>query len=114
MLECGLSLEVLTPTIWTNSDHIDLKTLWKYPEQLSLLPSPEKCSSFARCYCRWEFVRRTGATSLPTPLPGMKTQQKYLGLKAGEAISPSLSQQSLLVKPEVAQQQLETEREAET
>lgn len=38
---------------------------------------------------------------------------KYLGLQAGTGINPSISPQSLLVKPEVAQKQLDAERRKE-
>lgn len=38
-----------------------------------------------------------------------ESKGKYLGLQAGTGINPSISPQSLLVKPEIAQQQLDAE-----
>ncbi|HEY9609625.1 MAG TPA: hypothetical protein V6C93_09685, partial [Allocoleopsis sp.] len=42
-----------------------------------------------------------------------ETKQRYLGLKAGEHITATLSGQSLLVKPDVAQRQREADAELE-
>jgi hypothetical protein len=38
-----------------------------------------------------------------------ETKQRYLGLKVGEHITPTLSSQSLIVKPDIAQQQIDRE-----
>lgn len=38
-----------------------------------------------------------------------ETKQKYLGLQVGQRITPIISASSLLIKPDIAQQQIETE-----
>lgn len=103
-----LRLEALDKYLWHNADHIDLKKLWEYlanylylprlkNEQVLLQATQEGVSASL-----WQenFAYATG-------LEGAK--QRYLNLKAGEHITPTLSSQSLIVKPEVAQRQFDAD-----
>lgn len=97
-----LRLEALDKYLWHNADHIDLKKLWEYlanylylprlkNEQVLLQATQEGVSASL-----WQenFAYATGWEG---------AKQRYLNLKAGEHITPTLSSQSLIVKPEVAQ-----------
>lgn len=100
-----LRLEVLEPYIWRSGDNIDLKILWKYLSNYPYLPRLKNeqvlleaiQEGVAALLWAENFAYATGWD---------ETKQRYLGLKAGEHITATLSSQSLLVKPDVAQQQI--------
>lgn len=108
-----LCMEALDPFLWREVDHLDLKRLWEYLAQYLYLPRlkneqvllqaiQEGASSLL-----WHenFAHATGWDA---------ARQRYLGLKAGpkEPISVTLSNQSLLVKPAIAQSQFELDEAA--
>ncbi|HEY9872471.1 MAG TPA: Swt1 family HEPN domain-containing protein [Candidatus Obscuribacterales bacterium] len=100
-----LCLEVLVLYIWPNSDRIDLNTLWKYLTNYPYLPRLKNEQALlsaiqegvAALLWTENFAYATGWD---------EAKQRYLGLKAGEHITATLSSQSWLVKPDVAQQQI--------
>ena len=103
-----LNLEVLCPYVWQNADHVDLKTLWKYLTNYPYLPRLKgeqvliDAISEGVTAAVWteNFAYATGWDF---------SRQRYLGLKAGERVEVTLSSQNLLVKPDVAQRQLQAD-----
>ena len=100
-----LCLEVLEPYIWRSSNNIDIKTLWKYLSNYPYLPRLKNEQVLLEAIQEgvaallWveNFAYATGWE---------ETKQRYLGLKAGEQITVIFSSQNLLVKPDVAKQQI--------
>jgi hypothetical protein len=105
-------LEALDPYLWRDSDRIDLKKLWEYLAKYPYLPRlrDEQVllnavqEGVAALLWNENFAYATGWDEV---------RQRYLGLKAGEYITGTLSSQSLLVKPEVAQQQIDADAAAQ-
>ncbi|MDH6100179.1 Swt1 family HEPN domain-containing protein [Anabaenopsis sp. FSS-46] len=101
-----LRLEILDSYIWSNADHVDLKTLWKYFTQYLYLPrlKDEQVllnavqEGVAALLWKEYFAYASGYD---------QAKGRYLGLKACEGITATLSSQSWLVKAEVAEQQLQ-------
>lgn len=108
-----LRLEALDQYLWLSTNHIELKKLWQYlanylylprlkNEQVLLLAVQEGAKAFL-----WQenFAYATGWD---------EAKQRYLGLKAGpnENFTATLSSQSLLVKPEAAQRQIDSDEQA--
>jgi predicted AAA+ superfamily ATPase len=104
-----LRMEALDRYLWTNPEqgnHIDLKHLWDYLAQYLYLPRLKGESVLLEAIQSgvdtpsWteNFAYATGWD---------ENKQNYLGLKTGEKITPTLSQHSLLVKPGIAQAQIE-------
>jgi antitoxin component of MazEF toxin-antitoxin module len=99
-----LRLEALDLYLWRDVNHIDLKKLWEYLAYYLYLPRLKNeqvllqavQQGVAELLWQENFAYATGWD---------KSSQRYLGLKAGEHITATLSSQSLLVKPEVAQRQ---------
>ena len=105
----NLRLEALDRFLWRDTNHIDLKRLWEYLTQYLYLPR------FKDPNVLLETVRN-GVTSTIWAdnfayAEGFDEQtEKYLGLRAATGINPSISTHSLLVKPEIAQQQFDAEK----
>jgi len=107
-----LRLEALDPYLWKDVDHIDLKKLWEYLANYLYLPRLKNEQVLLQAVEQgvsallWNenFAYATGWD---------RANQRYLGLKAGEHITATLSSQSLLVKPDVAQTQIHSDAEAE-
>lgn len=105
-----LTLEILNDYVWKNYNHIDLKTLWKYLTNYLYLPRLKNqqvlldaiADGVGKDLFSWQenFAYATGYD---------ETKQKYLGLEVGQRITPIISTSSLLVKPDIAQQQIEKE-----
>jgi len=105
----NLRMEALDRYLWRDRDRIDLKRLWEYLTQYLYLPR------FKNAEVLLELVREGVASTVWTDhfayAEGWdEDQERYLGLKAGEQITPTISSKSLLVKPEAAQKQIERER----
>ncbi|MEB3251284.1 MAG: DUF499 domain-containing protein, partial [Cyanobacteriota bacterium] len=104
----NLRLEALDRFLWQDRNHIDLKRLWEYLTQYLYLPRLKNQSVLLEAV-------RDGVTSMVWAdnfayAEGFDdVKGKYLGLQAGTGINPSINSQSLLVKPEVAQQQIAAE-----
>ncbi|BAY95648.1 MULTISPECIES: Swt1 family HEPN domain-containing protein [unclassified Tolypothrix] len=100
-----LRLEVLDLYIWRNANHIDLKALWKYLTNYPYLPRLKNEQVLI------DAIQEGVAALLRTENFAYATgydeaKQRYLGLKACEHITATLSSQSWLVKPDVADRQL--------
>jgi hypothetical protein len=101
-----LRLEILDSYIWSKANHVDLKTLWKYFTQYLYLPRLKNeqvllnavQEGVAALLWKEYFAYASGYD---------EAKGRYLGLKACEGITATLSSQSWLVKPEVAEQQLQ-------
>ena len=106
-----LCLEALNPYLWRDVNHLDLKKLWEYLAYYLYLPRlrDQKVlqqaveSGVAELLWQENFAYATGWD---------ESKERYLGLKAGEHISVTLSSQSLIVKPEVAQRQFDADAAA--
>jgi hypothetical protein len=110
----NLRLEALDKYLWRDTNHIDLKRLWEYLTQYLYLPRLKNQSVLLEAV-------QNGVTSTVWAdnfayAEGFdESKGKYLGLQACKGINPSISPQSFLVKPDIAQQQLDAEsREQET
>lgn len=99
-----LRLEALNLYLWRDVNHIDLKKLWEYLAYYLYLPRLRDEKVLLQAV-------QEGVTALLwhenfAYAEGWdESRDRYLGLKAGEYISATLSSQSLLVKPQVAQRQ---------
>lgn len=111
-----LHMEVLQDYLWRDANHVDLKRTWEYMAQYVYLPRLKNVDVLLGAV-------QDGTGSLLWQETFAYADafdegaQQYRGLKAGEQINPILSHQSLLVKPEIAQQQFDADeakrREAE-
>ena len=109
----NLRLEALDKFLWKNTNHIDLKRLWEYLTQYVYLPRLQNQEVLL------EGIRNGVASTVWTDhfayAEGFDEEKgKYLNLQAGTGINPSISPYSLIVKPEIAQQQFEAEREKQS
>ncbi|URR36249.1 DUF499 domain-containing protein [Thermosynechococcus sp. HN-54] len=105
----NLRLEALDKYLWRDTPHIDLKRMWECLTQYLYLPRLKNQSVLL------EAVRSGVASTVWADhfayAEGFDEKTgKYLHLQVGTGINPSISPQSLLVKPEVAQEQLNKER----
>ena len=108
-----LRLEALDLYLWRDVNHLDLKKVWEYLAYYLYLPRlrDEKVlqqaveSGVAELLWSENFAYATGWD---------ESKGRYLGLKAGEYTSVTLSSQSIIVKPEVAQRQFDTDAAAAT
>ncbi len=107
-----LRMEALDNFLWRDVDHISLQQLWEYLTQYLYLPrlkNPEVLLDAVR-----NGVASTAWSDNFAYAEGFdEAKSGYIELKAGTGINPSISSQSLLVKPEVAQQQLDDEKRKE-
>lgn len=108
-----LRMEALDHYLWRESDHIDTKRLWSYLSNYLYLPrlSNEQVllqaiqDGAVKLLWAEHFAYATGFD---------ESKGRYLGLKAGPSapFTATLSSQNLLIKPEVAQRQLDTDEAA--
>jgi len=102
-----LCMEILTPYLWGETNHIDIKRLWESIGQYIYLPRLKDDKVLLAAIQNgssgslWEenYAYATGWD---------EGKQRYLGLKAGtqEPLTVVLGSQNLIVRPIVAQQQL--------
>ena len=104
----NLRLEALDKFLWRDTNHIDLKRLWEYLTQYLYLPRLKNQSVLLEAV-RDGVTSTVWADNFAYAEGFDDVKGKYLGLRAATGISPSVSPQSLLVKPDVAQQQFATE-----
>jgi len=109
----NLSLEVLNRYIWNDdTHHIDLKRLWEYLTQYPYLPRLKNQDVLIE-------ATKEGVSSILINenfayAEGWdENKQKYIGLVVMRQINPSINSHSLLVKPDIALQQIEAEKLAE-
>jgi hypothetical protein len=85
-----LTLEILNDYVWKNSNHIDLKTLWKYLSNYLYLPRLKNeqvllnaiADGVSNLLWNENFAYAHGYD---------ETKQKYLGLEVGQRITPTIS-----------------------
>lgn len=107
----NLRLEALDKYLWKDTDHIDLKRLWEYLTQYLYLPRLKNTDVLIGAV--QDGVASTAWADAFAYAAGFdENRQKYLELKYATGIFPSISHQSLLVKPEVAQKQIDMESAA--
>ena len=107
-----LRLEALDPYLWRDVNHLNLKKLWEYLAYYLYLPRLKNQQVLLQAIQEgvatllWSenFAYATGWD---------ETKERYLGLKAAEHITVTLSSQNLIVKPEVAQCQFEADAAAQ-
>lgn len=104
----NLRLEALDKYLWRDSNHIDLKRLWEYLTQYIYLPRLKDQNVLLEAV-RDGVASTIWADNFAYAESFDEEKGKYLGLKAATGINPSISAQSLLVKPDVAQQQFSVE-----
>lgn len=104
----NLRLEALDKYLWRDSNHIDLRHLWEYLTQYLYLPRLKDQNVLLQAV-RDGVASTIWADNFAYAEAFDKEKGKYLGLRAATGISPSISPQSLLVKPDIAQQQLDAE-----
>ncbi len=102
-----LCMDALDKYLWRDSNHLSLKRLWEYLASYLYLPRLKNSEVLLHAVQQgvsalsWQesFAYASGWD---------ETKQRYLGLKAGpsEPITVTLTDQSLLVKPAIAVQQL--------
>lgn len=107
-----LVLEVLDPFIWRDRNHIDLEQLWQYFTQYLYLPRlTDKRVLLGAIEAG---VMSTVWTDYFAYAEGFDEETgTYQNLKAGTGINPSISRNCLIVKPDIAQQQLDEMRAKE-
>lgn len=106
-----LRLEALDTYLWSNVNHLDLKKLWEYLANYLYLPrlKNEKVllkaveEGIANLLLEDNFAYADGWD---------EARGRYLNLKTAKHINVTLSTQSLIIKPEVAQHQLTADAEA--
>ncbi len=108
----NLRLDTLDRVLWRNTNHIDLKQLWEYLTQYLYLPRLKDQNVLLEAV-RSGIASTTWADSFAYAEGFDTATGKYLGLHVATGINPNISPQSLLVKPEVAQEQLDGERRRE-
>jgi len=112
--ECApapLSMEVLEPWIWSDKNHISTQELWETLTKYIYLPRL-KDSDVLLTSLKQGVSAMNWADYFAYAEGYDKAKQRYIGLKAGELITPSLSEHSLFVKPDVAEAQLQQEADA--
>jgi predicted AAA+ superfamily ATPase len=105
----NLRLDTLDRFLWRDTNHIDLKRLWECLTQYLYLPRL-KDASVLLAAVRSSVASTIWADSFAYAEGFDEASGQYLGLQVATGINPSISPHSLLVKPEVAQQQLDGER----
>lgn len=104
-----LRLEALDPYLWRDTNHIDLKRLWEYLTQYLYLPRLKNSDVLLQAV-KEGLVSTVVQDNFGYADGWDETKQRYLSLAIGKMITPSLSSQSLLVKPDVATKQLAAEQ----
>ncbi|MGQ9865800.1 MAG: Swt1 family HEPN domain-containing protein [Pseudanabaenaceae cyanobacterium] len=106
---CNLRRDALDKYLWRDRNHIDLKKLWEeYLTRYLYLPRLRDGEVLVRSV-QEAVLSINWAESFAYAEGFDEGTGRYLGLQIAKGINPSISPQSLLVKPEVAQQQLDAE-----
>jgi hypothetical protein len=104
-----LKMQALDDYLWKNKDHLDLKTLWEYLTQYLYLPRIKDQSVLLDCICQG-VASTIWSENFAYAEAFDEKEERYLGLQYGTGITPSISTQSLIVKPAIAQAQIDAER----
>ncbi|MEO0969287.1 MAG: Swt1 family HEPN domain-containing protein [Cyanobacteria bacterium J06639_18] len=107
-----LRLEALDPYLWSNVNHIDLKKLWEYLANYLYLPRLKNDQVLLQAV-------QEGISNLlleenfAYATSWDEAKGRYLGLKTAQQINNiTLSSQSLIIKPEIAQLQFTADAQA--
>lgn len=104
-----LRLEALDPYLWRATNHIDLKRLWEYLAQYLYLPRLKNPDVLLQAV-KEGLVSTIVKDNFAYAEGWDEEKQRYVGLAVFKSITPSLSSQNFLVKPDVANQQLEAQK----
>jgi len=100
-----LRLEVLDEILWRDRNHLDLSSLWEYLTRYLYLPRLKDRSVLLECIQKGvSVINWADNFAFATGFDEVKGE--YIGLQFGTGINPSISPNSLIVKPEVAQRQI--------
>ncbi|WP_448561844.1 ATP-binding protein [Trichothermofontia sp.] len=105
----NLRLEALDRFLWRDKSHINLKQLWDYLTQYLYFPRL-KDQNVLLTVVQEGVASTVWADNFAYAEGFDEDKGRYLGLQVATNINPSISPQSLLVKPEVAQKQLDGEK----
>jgi len=109
--ECAASIlrmEALNSFLWSDSNHISLKRLWECLTQYPYLPRLKNQNVLLKAIS--DGVASSAWANNFAYAEGFdRAKDRYIGLKAGTEIDPTISNESLLVKPAIAQKQLDAE-----
>jgi predicted AAA+ superfamily ATPase len=104
-----LRMQALDDYLWKNKDHIDLKSLWEYLTQYLYLPRLKDQAVLLKCV--EDGVISTIWSEYFAYADGFdEKEQRYIGLKFATGITPTISNQSLIVKPVIAQAHIDREK----
>jgi len=105
-----LRMETLDKYLWRDVNHIDIKRLWEYLAQYLYLPrlkNPNVLLQAIKEGLASTLVEENFAYAHTWD----EAKQRYVGLVVFNAtITPSLSKENLIVKPEIANQQLDAQK----
>ncbi len=100
-----LRMEVLDKILWRERNHLDLSSLWEYLTRYLYLPRLKDKSVLLECIQKGvNVINWADHFAFATGFDEVKGE--YIGLQFGTGINPSISPNSLIVKPEVAQRQI--------
>jgi predicted AAA+ superfamily ATPase len=110
----NLRLTALDPYLWKDINHINLKQLWEYLSTYTYLPRL-KNSEVLRQTIHAGVMNLLWQENYAYATGWDEGKQKYLGLKAGtqEQIQIQIDSQCLVVKPEIALAQIQSESKSE-
>ncbi|MGJ0604612.1 Swt1 family HEPN domain-containing protein [Cylindrospermopsis raciborskii] len=104
-----LRMEALDKYLWRDTNHIDLKQLWEYLAQYVYLPrlkNPEVLLEAVK-----NGLQKIDIQNHFGYAEGWEeSKQKYINLVVLHNITPSISSENLIVKPEIATKQLKEEQ----
>lgn len=107
-----LRMQALDDYLWKNKNHLDLKSLWEYLTQYLYLPRLKDQAVLLDCICQG-VASTIWHENFAYADAFDENEGRYLGLQYGTGISPTISPQCLIVKPEIAQAQIDAERPPE-
>jgi hypothetical protein len=103
-----LRMEALDKYLWRDANHLDLKRLWEYLAQYLYLPRLKNPDVLLRAVhdgvCSRLLQENFGYAE-----GWDEEKQRYRGLVVFRSITPTLSSENLLVKPDIATRQLEAQ-----
>jgi hypothetical protein len=107
-----LRMQALDDYLWKGKNHIDLKSLWEYLTQYLYLPRLKDQAVLLKCI--QDGVASTIWSEHFAYADGFdEKEQRYVGLKFATGITLTISNQSLIVKPAIAQAQIDREKKPE-
>ncbi len=96
--------------LWQGTDHVGLKQLWEYFARYPYLPRLKDQEVLVEAV-KDGILQLTWRENFAYAEGWDEQKRRYRGLKAGQAGAVMIDSQSLLVRPEAADRQLQSERE---